>query len=77
MKKAPEGHCINVGDIIVAKHSFGNNKWEVKRVTPKYAFVMYNDTAEGKFPRIFDFGFQSFPKDNWNTTDYTVYINEK
>lgn len=73
MKKAEKGHEIKVGDVIVSKHVFGVNKFAVHRVTKKYAFVMYNDIAEGKYPRIFDTTFQSLPRQQWNHTECEVW----
>jgi hypothetical protein len=63
---------LQVGDIIVAKHAFGNNRHTVIRVTKRYAFVKYNDVAEGKYPRIFDFHFDSLPRQKWSTTRYSI-----
>lgn len=66
------GYELQVGDIIIAKHAFGNNKHVITRVTPKYAFVQYNDVAEGKYPRIFDTNFTFLPRPKWNTTHYSI-----
>ena len=73
MKKVQDGHELKVGDVIISKHAFGGSKWAVHRVTKKYAFVWYNDIAEGKFPRVLEFNFQPLPRQQWNTTDYEVW----
>jgi len=67
-----DGYSLQVGDAIVAKHAFGNNRHVVTRVTPKYAFVQYNDVCEGKYPRIFDRSFSSLPRPKWMTIDYSI-----
>lgn len=77
MKKATDGYEIKVGDIIKTEHVFGKKTYSVHRVTKKYAFVKYNDVAEGKFPRIYDsFWFSSLPRQAYNTTKYSLFINE-
>lgn len=67
-----DGYELQLGDVIIAKHALGKNRHVVTRVTKKYAFVKFNDVAEGKFPRIFDFHFESLPRQQWNTVHYTV-----
>lgn len=67
-----DGYELQIGDKIICKHTFGNNVHIVTRVTKKYAFVQYSDIAEGKFPRIVDFWFQSLPKQTWNTKTYSI-----
>ena len=78
MNKAEYGYEIQVGDIIQIDHRWGpKHVYDVHRVTHKYAFVKWNDHAEGKFPRIFKkYGFTVLPREKYNTTDYTVYIKE-
>lgn len=74
-----DGHEIQIGDLITADGGFGKSKHLVHRVTKKYAFVKYNDVAEGKFPRVYDsFWFCSLPKQKWQTTTYKVFkpLNE-
>jgi hypothetical protein len=78
MKKAEYGYKIQVGNIIEINNGWGPKlNYEVHRVTLKYAYVKWNDTAEGKFPRIFKhYGFQPLPREKYHTTGYTVYIKE-
>lgn len=66
------GYELQIGDIIVAKHAFGNNRHIIHRVTPKYAFVRYNDVCEGKYPRVFDLHFDFLPRPKWGTTKYSI-----
>lgn len=68
-----ENYQIKVGDHIVSRHSFGGSNWKVHRVTKLYAFVWYNDVAEGKFPRKYGWCFMPLPRAKWNTTSYEVY----
>ena len=79
LKEAPKDYELQVGDIIKSKSRFMNisNEWTVHRVTKMYAFIMYNEKAEGKFPRKYTTFFKPFPKDTWSTTDYTVLIEDK
>lgn len=54
MDKAEYGHELNVGDIIEVSEIIGQGtRYKVYRVTKKYAFVMWNEVGEGKFPRIY------------------------
>jgi hypothetical protein len=66
------GEQLKVGDVIVHKHCFGGGKYRVHRVSKKYAFVKYNDVAEGKYPIVFDMRFESLPRKTWGTTTYSV-----
>lgn len=79
LKEAPDKYEIQVGDTITADARFLNitHKWIVHRVTKNYAFVKYNEKAEGKFPRVYGWAFKPYPKDTWNTTDYKVLIEDK
>lgn len=73
MDKVSDGHEIKIGDVIVQKHCFGNNKWAVHRVTKRYSFVWYNDISEGKFPRKYSFGFSSLPRQKHSMASYEVW----
>ncbi len=72
-KKLIDDEVLEIGDLITHQHAFGKNTWEVFKVTPKFAFVHYNERALGKYPRTFSFRFSSLPRIKWDTTDYTVY----
>lgn len=77
MKRLNDGETIQVGDVIESKSVIGTRKFEVHRITKRYAFVRYNDVAEGKYPVIYNrFGFQPLPKARWNMVDYAVYRPE-
>lgn len=65
-----DGEQVEVGDIIIHTHTFGSAHYTVHRVTPKYAYVRFNDVAEGKFPRVVGFGFTSLPRAQWPLTEY-------
>lgn len=67
-----DGYELQIGDTIVSKHTFGNNKHTVIRVTKKYAFVKYNDVAEGKYPRVFNMYFEALPRSRWGTILYSI-----
>lgn len=74
MDKAEYGHELNVGDIIEVSEIIGQGtRYKVHRVTKKYAFVMWNEVGEGKFPRTYMPGFRYLPKDKWNNTTFTIY----
>lgn len=47
MQKAEYGYEIQVGDVITCERGGIKHRWTVHRVTKKYAFILYNDTAEG------------------------------
>lgn len=67
-----DGDEIQVGDIVVHRHAFGESRYPVVRVTPKFCFVAYNDVANGKYPRVFDARFGSLPRPKWDTIMYAV-----
>jgi hypothetical protein len=73
MKRAPDGYLIQVGDVIRAEHALGTSNFRVHRVTKNYAFVRFNEIAEGKFPRQYGFGFGRRPREIWQTTNYIVF----
>jgi hypothetical protein len=72
-RKLEDGETLQVDDIIIGEHVLGKRKHVVHRVTKKYAFVRYNETAEGKFPIVYDFGFTSLPRERWRMTRYSAY----
>lgn len=68
------GETVEVGDVIVGTHMLGHNRHKVHRVTKRFAVVWFNDTTEGRYPRVFsDYGFQSLPRDRYCTTRYRVH----
>jgi hypothetical protein len=68
-----EGDLLQVGDIIHATHpTFGLKRHHVHRVTKCYAFVKWNDLAEGKFPIQYNYRFESFPREQYCQTRYKV-----
>ena len=74
-REAEEGHQINIGDVIVNENSFGKTSYTVERTTKCFAFVRYNEVAEGKFPREYrSFGFRSLPRKMWSTSRYRVLV---
>jgi hypothetical protein len=74
VKKLPDGAQIEVGDRILHDASLGKSWHTVHRVTPKFAFVKYNDVAEGKYPRLLSyFGWGPRPKILWDTTQYSAW----
>jgi len=75
--EAPDKYVLNVGDTILRKGPLDNGfkAYVVSRVTPKFAFIKYNDVAEAKFPRTYSrFHFKSLPEGKWCTTQFKVGI---
>ena len=72
--EAPEGHEIQVGDIIHC--DTGLNEWHrvVKRVTKRYAIVDVNERCEARYRRTSGFGFGPIPYVKWSTNRYKVYL---
>lgn len=65
----PDGDLIQVGDRIKHENALGISWYVVHRVTPKYAFVQYNDVAEGRYPRKANgVYFSNLPREKWSTT---------
>lgn len=70
------GQEIQVGDYILVKSMIasGYRPYKVHRVTPKFAYIMWNEKAEAKFPRVFikscRFCPREFAKDRFKTTEY-------
>ena len=79
--RAPYGHEIQVGDYILRQGMLDNGyrPYRVHRVTPKFAFIRYNEKSEGKFHRIFtESGFREVPcHDKFPTTRYIVGFEKK
>ena len=76
VRKLTDGEEIQVGDYIRAEHMGigGKSHYKVHRVTKRYAFVRYNDVAEGKYPRVYvELGFVSLPRQQWCTTTYSAW----
>lgn len=73
MRELKDGEQIEIGDIIRVKNAFGLRKHLVYRVTKKYAVVRYNDVKDGRYPRIYCFGFGSIPRHLWDNNDYAVF----
>lgn len=69
-----DGESIEVGDRIKVETSLGVKWHTVSRVTKLYAFVRYNERAEGKFRREYsDFGFAPLPRQTWLTNRYSAW----
>lgn len=67
------GYEIQVGDKIkVTNRGFKSSIYTVHRVTKKFAFVFVNEKAVVKFPRVYDYRFQTLPRNLWDTNDYEV-----
>lgn len=75
MKVANKGYEIQVGDVIKSS-GLTTHLFKVHRVTKKFAFVRYNEIAEGKFPRIYGYAFEPYPRQKWNMTNYEILIKE-
>lgn len=54
MKYAEEGYEIQVGDYIENRlFNLSVSRWRVHRVTPKFAYVRYNEHCEERCPRVY------------------------
>lgn len=72
-----DGYELKVGDKILINNRLTKpTAYTVHRVTKNYAFVMWNDIAEGKFPRVVDWRFQSLPRHQFNMNTYEVIRHE-
>jgi hypothetical protein len=70
------GEQIEVGDNISHEtRGFGSRWYAVHRVTPKFAFVRYNDVAEGKYRRLVSGFGEAEPtqRPQWDTTIRRVW----
>ena len=79
-RKLQPGETIEVNDIIVSVSWTGKKTYRVKRVTPKYAFVRWNDVAEGSFKRDgvqTDGDVKLRGSDTWSLVRYTAYREVK
>lgn len=74
LRKLKDGDAIQVGDRIKVETALGT-QWEiVQRVTDKFAFVRYNERAEGKYRREYDgFWFAPLPRQKWSTNQYSAW----
>jgi hypothetical protein len=72
-RQLKENESLQIGDFVIIKTAFGNSKYVVFKISKKYAFVHYNDIAIGKFPIVFDFQFNSLPRQKWSTNTYEVH----
>lgn len=70
MKSAEVGYVIEVGDVVELKQ-FGRVVWtaRVSRVTPKRAYVRFNELAEGFGPRVVDANWRIGAYDNFSRPD--------
>ena len=77
MKEAEAGYEIQVGDIIQIESFVKTSHHKVHRVTPKRAYMRWNDVAEGIFPRIYTgFGYKQIGNNNpYSTVKYRVLIS--
>jgi len=51
VRRLTSSDTLEVGDLIMKKDFLGERTFKVHRVTPKYAFIRWNDIAEGSFRR--------------------------
>ena len=76
VRKLRDGDLLEVGDRIKVEHrGIGGTHWEtVVRVSKAYAFVRYNEHAEGKYRREYkDLYFEPLPRSAWKTTNYSAW----
>lgn len=69
-----DGETLEVGDVIKHESALGNRRYKIHRVTAKYAFIKYNDVAEGKYHRVITWaGPRRAKRLQWDTTRYTAW----
>ena len=76
VRKLAVGATIEVGDFIQSDNWTGKKWHKVVRATPKFAVIMWNDVAEGKYRREVDangFAKKAGNRDIWSTTKYTAW----
>ena len=74
VRKLKDGDLIEVGDLIKVETDLGTRWDTVHRVSKKYAFVLYNEHAEGKYRRAYsDFGFRPIPRQTWLPNKYSAW----
>lgn len=76
VRRLEDGEELQVGDRIKRdSRGIGGTYWEtVHRVTKVFAFVRYNEHAEGKYRRKYqDFGFGPVPRPKWSRTQYSAW----
>jgi hypothetical protein len=73
MRRLNYGEVINMNDIIKFDNRFFKGQYTVTRVTKTFCFSKKEYDHETKFPRNYDFGFQPYPKQKWNTVAYEVF----
>lgn len=73
-----EGYQIQVGDKIKFESGcFGEQTFTVHRATKCFAFVRYNDVAEGKFRREYrSFGFAPIGHNHYSRTRFILIPKE-
>ena len=75
INKLNVGETVEVGDILRHENPItGKSYFKVGRVTPKYAFVKWNEVGEGKFKRVVE-GFIKGcgDKDPYSQTRYSFW----
>ena len=71
--KIERNSSVEVGDKVVWYTSFGNKSVvTIVRITANFSF-----SEKMKFPRFYGYGFQSYPKEKWNTSRFEVYREVK
>jgi len=75
MRKLNIGDELQVGDKIRSETSFGMYWNTVFKTTPKFAYVKWNDIAEGKFDRVFkdSIYWGPLPRPKWPMTQYSAW----
>lgn len=83
--KLPENTEIEIGDLVVITNPWYKNPYKVfiSRKTKNFVFgkIKIKDKTEKagyreiehKFPKVWGFGFQSYPRNVWSTVEYQVY----
>ncbi len=74
VKAIAEGSELRVGDYVKHDTAYRVAWFQIHRVTKKYAFVKYNETAEGKFPIVYQrLSFRPLPREKWDANNYQPY----
>ena len=76
MYRLKYGDKLQIGDLVITDNRIFKQKHTIKRITKNFAFIDFNDIAEGKFPIVYTVDFQLLPKQKWNTCSYEIYRKE-
>lgn len=71
------GYNLCVGDIIIVKHAYGQNRYDITILSKKFAFAKVSEQHEAKFPLEYNISFQVLPKQRYHNHEYLIYTETK